>query len=69
MKFEEALKELETIVSQLESGEKTLDESIALFEKGITLSKTCNKMIDEAEQKVRVLINDEGAEEDFKPMA
>ncbi len=59
MKFEEALNELETIVKSLESGEKTLDESIALFEKGITLSKTLNKMIDDAEQKVKMLITNE----------
>ncbi len=65
MKFEEALNELETIVKSLESGEKTLDESIALFEKGITLSKTLNKMIDDAEQKVRILIGDNGEEADF----
>ncbi len=59
MKFEEALNELETIVKSLESGEKTLDESIALFEKGITLSKTLNKMIDDAEQRVKMLITNE----------
>ena len=59
MKFAEALNELETIVKSLESGEKTLDESIALFEKGITLSKTLNKMIDDAEQRVKMLITNE----------
>ncbi len=69
MKFEEALNELETIVKSLESGEKTLDESIALFEKGITLSKTLNKMIDDAEQKVRMLIGDNGEEADFNTEA
>lgn len=64
MKFEEAIKELETVVASLESGDKGLDESIALFEKGIKLSKQCQKMLDTAEKKVRVLMAD-GSEEDF----
>lgn len=64
MKFEEAIKELETVVASLESGDNGLDESIALFEKGIKLSKQCQKMLDTAEKKVRVLMAD-GSEEDF----
>lgn len=64
MKFEEAMKELEAVVSQIESGTKGLDESVELFEKGIELSKSCQKMLDSAEKKVRVLMAD-GSEEDF----
>ncbi len=64
MKFEEAIKELEAVVKDLESGEKGLDESICLFEKGIKLSKECQKLLDNAEKKVRVLLAD-GNEEDF----
>ncbi len=64
LKFEEAIKELEAVVSSLESGEKDLDESIALFEKGIKLSKECQKLLDNAEKKVRVLLAD-GNEQDF----
>ncbi|MEE0944312.1 MAG: exodeoxyribonuclease VII small subunit [Clostridia bacterium] len=64
MKFEEAIKELEKVVSDLESGENGLDESIELFEKGIKLSKECQKMLDGAEKKVRVLLAD-GSESDF----
>lgn len=64
MKFEEAIKELEAVVAELEGGEKGLDESILLFEKGIKLSKQCQKMLDNAEKKVRVLLAD-GSEEDF----
>lgn len=64
MKFEEAMKELETVVSQIESGTKGLDESIELFEKGIELSKECQKMLDKAEKRVRVLMAD-GTETDF----
>ncbi len=64
MKFEEAMKELEAVVSQIESGTKGLDESVELFEKGIELSKACQKMLDSAEKKVRVLMAD-GSEENF----
>ncbi len=64
MKFEESIKELEKIVEGLESGEKSLDESIKLFESGIKLSKQCQDMLDKAEKKVRVLMAD-GSEEDF----
>lgn len=64
MKFEEAMKELEAVVSQIESGTKGLDESVELFEKGIELSKSCQKMLDSAEKKVRVLMAD-GSEVDF----
>lgn len=64
MKFEEAVKELETVVSSLERGDNSLDESIALFEKGIKLSKQCQEMLDTAEKKVRVLMAD-GSTQDF----
>lgn len=64
MKFEEAIKELEKVVASLESGDNGLDESIELFEKGIKLSKECQKMLDTAEKKVRVLLAD-GSEENF----
>lgn len=58
MKFEEAIKELEEVVASLDSGENGLDESIALFEKGIKLSKECQKMLDNAEKKVRMIMSD-----------
>lgn len=64
LKFEDAMKELEKVVGELESGEKGLDESIALFEKGIKLSKECQKILDGAEKKVRVLMAD-GSETEF----
>lgn len=58
IKFEKALARLETIVAELERGELTLDESLKIFEEGVKLSKTCMKMLDEAEQKVEILIQD-----------
>ena len=59
--FEQSISELEEIVSQLENGDVTLDESLSLFEKGIKLSKSCQKMLDAAEKKVSILMtNDDG---------
>ena len=54
--FEESMKELGEVVAKLESGDATLDESLEYFEKGIKLSKSCQKMLDTAEKKVSVLI-------------
>ena len=48
MNFEELLKELENIVKELESGNLSLDESIAKYQKGIDLSNECKKMLEEA---------------------
>ena len=60
--FEQSIKELEEIVGKLEAGEVTLDESIKLFEDGMKLSKSCQSMLEEAEKKVSVLIEDENGE-------
>jgi exodeoxyribonuclease VII small subunit len=58
LKFEDAMTRLETIVSELEKGDLPLDESLKIFEEGIRLSKTCLKMLDEAERKVEILVQD-----------
>lgn len=55
MNFEESIKRLNEIVSILDSGNAELDRSLTLFEEGAELIKNCNKMLDEAEQKVRIL--------------
>ena len=60
--FEQSISELEEIVSELENGDVTLDESLTLFEKGIKLSKGCQKMLDEAEKKVSILMTDDNGE-------
>lgn len=52
MNFEQSLKRLDEIVSQLERGDAPLDESLSLFEEGTALVKSCGKLLDEAEQKV-----------------
>ncbi len=60
--FEASMKELEEIVTKLESGDVGLEESLKLFEKGIQLSKSCQKMLSDAEKKVSVLISQDGEE-------
>jgi exodeoxyribonuclease VII small subunit len=58
--FEEALARLEEIVRLLENGKGGLDDSLSAFEEGIALVKYCNEKLATAEQKVRVLMQDEG---------
>lgn len=58
--FEHALEELETLVSSMEDGELTLEESLQAFEKGIKLTRDCQTALKQAEQKVQVLLNDNG---------
>lgn len=53
--FENSMKELETVVSMLETGDVTLDESLKLFEQGIRLADSCAKKLNEAEKKVKIL--------------
>lgn len=55
LKFEDALARLQEIVEKLESGEATLEESMALFEEGAKLSALCYNTLDRAELKVREL--------------
>jgi exodeoxyribonuclease VII small subunit len=62
--FEQAFKELESIIAKLESGELSLDESLALFERGQVLAKQCGALLDAAELKVKQLSPD-GELEDF----
>jgi len=59
-KFEDAMRELEDIVKQLESGDLPLEESLKIFEKGVTLSRFCFNKLEEAEKRVSILIKDGG---------
>ena len=56
--FEKALAELEQLVETMEKGELTLEESLKQFERGVTLTRACQKALAEAEQKVRILTHD-----------
>lgn len=60
--FEVALKELEGIVKQLESGEAKLEESLQLFERGVRLSRFCSQKLEEAEKKIELLVKDSRGE-------
>jgi len=56
MGFEDALSELETLVLGMESGEQSLEESLAQFERGVSLARHCQTSLKAAEQKVQVLM-------------
>ena len=53
--FETALAQLEALVGQMENGSLPLDQSLAAYEKGVDLAKICQKLLDSAEQQVKVL--------------
>jgi exodeoxyribonuclease VII small subunit len=55
LSFEEAFTELEEVVQQLEAGDLTLDQAMALFERGMALAAHCNARLDTAELRVREL--------------
>lgn len=55
-RFEEAMQELETIVQSLERGELRLEESLRLFERGVTLARQCRNSLQSAELKVQELV-------------
>ena len=60
MDFEEKMQELENVVSSLEKGDMNLDESLKKFEEGMNLSKQCNKILEEAEKKITILLEENG---------
>ena len=65
--FENNMENLEKIVAELEKGDLNLDESISKFEEGMKISKECNKILDNAEKKITILLENEGniEEEEF----
>ena len=56
--FEQAMKQLEQIVQDLESGDMPLEKAIKTFEEGIALSKFCSKKLDETEKRITILMQD-----------
>ncbi len=63
LSFEQSMDRLEQIVKELERGECTLDEAMALFEEGSKLAGSCSDLLDKAEQKVTKLLSADGEEE------
>jgi len=57
--FEKAIKRLEAIVQELESGDLALDDALKKFQEGVKLSRFCSKKLDETEKKVSILLKDE----------
>ena len=64
--FEKALEELEELVSSMEDGKLSLEDSLQAFEKGIKLTRECQAALKKAEQKVQVLINEKGDTEELE---
>lgn len=65
MNYEQAITELESIVSKLTEGNVTLDESLALYTRGVELSNFCQKRLVEIEQKISI-VNADGELSEFK---
>ena len=65
--FEEAMKNLENIVTELENGNLNLDESVKKFEEGMKIAKQCNTILEDAEKKITILLEKDGElrEENF----
>lgn len=61
--FEESMEKLEKIAKELESDDLSLNDSVKKFEEGMKISQDCKKVLDEAEKKITVLIDD--TEKDF----
>lgn len=61
--FEQAMSRLEEIVAMLERGECDLEESLKLFEEGAKLTRKCNEMLNHAEQKVMLLLDEQSGDE------
>ena len=61
--FEQSLKELESLVEKMEQGDLSLEDSLSHFERGVQLSRACQKALKEAEQKVEILMQKNGQDE------
>jgi len=67
--FEAALKTLEALVEKLESGDSSLDETLQQFEQGVSLSRRCHSLLEQAQKRVELLsqVEDESSAEPFSP--
>ena len=60
--FEKDLQELESLVEKMEEGKLSLEESLVHFERGIALTRSCQKALSEAEQKIQILLSEDGSQ-------
>jgi exodeoxyribonuclease VII small subunit len=63
LNFEQSLKELEALVEKMEAGNLSLEESLKYFERGVALTRNCQKALSQAEQKVQILLEKNGKEQ------
>ncbi|MGB0894745.1 MAG: exodeoxyribonuclease VII small subunit [Parashewanella sp.] len=63
LSFEDSLSELETLVAELEKGELSLEDALKHFERGVNLVQTSQTKLEQAQQKVSVLVNKDGSEQ------
>ena len=67
MKFEDALKRLEKIVADLESGDLSLDDSLKKYEEGVKLAQFCSKKLESARKKVEILVKSGSGKLEARP--
>ncbi len=67
-KFEDALEDLENVVEQLESGDLSLENSLATFEKGVRLVTFCNQKLTEVEKKIELLVKERDGKLQLTPL-
>ena len=66
--FEQGLSDLEALVDSLEKGELSLEASLETFERGIGLARTCQRILDQAEQRILIL-STKSADTELEPLA
>ncbi|MCB1874747.1 MAG: exodeoxyribonuclease VII small subunit [Chromatiales bacterium] len=64
--LEQQIQELESLVERMERGEQSLEESLTDFERGISLYRSCQKSLEVADQKVKILLSPAGEPEPFE---
>ena len=69
LNFESTLDEIEKIIESLEEGNLSLEDSIEAYEKGISLTKACQKMLSDAELKIKKLSSKEGEDVSFEDIS
>lgn len=68
LKFEECLTRLEQIVTALEAGNLSLEDSLKVFEEGIELARRCSKYLEDAERRIELLTRDETGALETRPL-
>lgn len=69
LKFEDCLARLEQIVTALEAGNLPLEESLKVFEEGVSLARRCSRYLDDAERRIEILAKDETGAQTTRPFA